>query len=72
MLTNSHDIIRRLEREGWAHVRSKGSHRQYKHPTKVGRVTVSHPNKNTVSHPNKNIAPKTVADIYHQAGWPKD
>jgi predicted RNA binding protein YcfA (HicA-like mRNA interferase family) len=64
MLTDSRDIIRRLEREGWKHVRSKGSHRQYKHPTKIGRVTVSHP--------NKDIPPKTVADIYRQAGWPKD
>ncbi|PWB93809.1 type II toxin-antitoxin system HicA family toxin [Methylosinus sporium] len=64
MLTDSREIIRRLEREGWALVRSKGSHRQYKHPTKVGRITVAHP--------KKNIPPKTAADIYRQAGWPKD
>jgi predicted RNA binding protein YcfA (HicA-like mRNA interferase family) len=64
MLTDSRDIIRRLEREGWKFVRSKGSHRQFKHPAKVGRVTVALP--------NKNILLKTVADIYRQAGWTKD
>ena len=64
MLTNSKDIIRRLEKDGWVEVRSKGSHHQFKHPSKIGRVTVAHP--------KKDIPLRTVQDIYRQAGWPKD
>jgi len=38
------DIIKMLERDGWYLKATKGSHRQYKHPVKVGRVTVpGHP-----------------------------
>lgn len=35
------EVIRLLERDGWVRVASSGGHRQYKHPTKAGRVTVS-------------------------------
>ena len=35
------EIIRRLERDGWSLVATRGSHRQYKHPTKPGKVTVA-------------------------------
>lgn len=35
------EIIRLLRRDGWAQVGHKGSHRQFKHPVKKGRVTVS-------------------------------
>jgi predicted RNA binding protein YcfA (HicA-like mRNA interferase family) len=34
------DIIRMVEQGGWFQVAQAGSHRQYKHPTKSGRVTV--------------------------------
>lgn len=34
-------MIRLLESDGWALVSMEGSHRQFKHPTKAGRVTVS-------------------------------
>ncbi|MBF2029538.1 MAG: type II toxin-antitoxin system HicA family toxin [Oscillatoriales cyanobacterium C42_A2020_001] len=34
------EIIRRLEEDGWYLARTKGSHRQYHHPTKSGTVTV--------------------------------
>jgi predicted RNA binding protein YcfA (HicA-like mRNA interferase family) len=34
------DVIRRLERDGWVKVTQKGSHRQFKHPHKSGKVTV--------------------------------
>ncbi len=61
MLTNSRDIIRRLEKEGWRLVRSKGSHQQFKHSTKPGRVTVPHP--------KKDLPLKTVLSIYQSAGW---
>lgn len=35
------DIIRRLEGDGWVKVAQKGSHRQFKHRTKPGKVTVA-------------------------------
>jgi predicted RNA binding protein YcfA (HicA-like mRNA interferase family)/predicted RNase H-like HicB family nuclease len=39
------DIIKLLERDGWFLKQTRGSHRQYKHPTKAGRVTLpGHPN----------------------------
>ncbi|HEY5104320.1 MAG TPA: type II toxin-antitoxin system HicA family toxin [Acidimicrobiales bacterium] len=34
------EIIKALERDGWAQVRHRGSHRHYHHPTKPGTVTV--------------------------------
>ena len=34
------DVIRRLVDDGWVKVSQKGSHRQFRHPTKPGRVTV--------------------------------
>ena len=34
------DVIRRLREDGWIKVATKGSHRQFKHPTKRGKVTV--------------------------------
>jgi predicted RNA binding protein YcfA (HicA-like mRNA interferase family) len=35
------EVIRMLERDGWVLVTTVGSHRQFKHSTKRGRVTVS-------------------------------
>ena len=35
------DLIRLLERDGWYLARTRGSHRQFKHPTKRGVVTVA-------------------------------
>jgi predicted RNA binding protein YcfA (HicA-like mRNA interferase family) len=34
------DVIRRLEKDGWVKVSQKGSHRQFKHAIKTGKVTV--------------------------------
>jgi predicted RNA binding protein YcfA (HicA-like mRNA interferase family) len=42
---NSRDVIRALEADGWREVTRKGSHAQFKHPTKPGRVTVPHPKR---------------------------
>ena len=39
----SRDVIRALESAGWRLVAVRGSHHQFKHPTKPGRVTVPHP-----------------------------
>lgn len=34
------DAIKLIEDDGWELVRTRGSHRQYKHPTKPGLVTI--------------------------------
>ena len=34
------DAIRIVEREGWYHVRTRGSHRQFRHPEQPGKVTI--------------------------------
>ena len=34
------DAIRMVERDGWYHVRTRGSHRQFRHPGKPGKVTI--------------------------------
>lgn len=43
---NSRKLIKKLQAEGWVLVATKGSHHQFKHPEKAGRVTVPHKNKN--------------------------
>jgi len=35
------EVIKLLEQDGWSQARQRGSHRQFKHPSKVGTVTVS-------------------------------
>lgn len=42
---NSRDLIKMLEDDGWNLVDVRGSHYQYKHSHKKGRVTVPHPKK---------------------------
>ena len=42
---DSRDVIRELKRDGWYEVNQVGSHKQFKHPTKKGRVTVPHPKR---------------------------
>jgi predicted RNA binding protein YcfA (HicA-like mRNA interferase family) len=54
------DIIKRLEDDGWSVVRTRGSHRQYKHPHKKGLVTVP-------GHLNDDLAVGTVNSILKQA-----
>lgn len=39
------DVIRALKADGWTHVRTKGSHHHFRHPSKPGIVTVPHPKK---------------------------
>ena len=54
------DIIRMIEDDGWYMVATRGSHRQYKHPTKAGRVTIA-------GNPNHDVAPGTLNSILKQA-----
>jgi len=55
------DVIRTIEKDGWRLVATRGSHRQYKHASKAGRVTV--PGK-----ASDDIAPGTLNSIRKQAG----
>ena len=55
------DVVEKIENEGWVLVRTRGSHRQYKHPTKKGLVTIA-------GKPNDEIAPGTLNSIMKQAG----
>ncbi len=55
------DVIKLVEQDGWAYVETKGSHRQYKHPVKPGRVTIA-------GHPSKEMPPGTLNSILKQAG----
>jgi len=54
------DVIKRLEGDGWYLVRTRGSHRQFKHPEKPGLVTV--PGKIS-----DDLAPGTLNSIWRQA-----
>ena len=54
------EVIKLIEVDGWYLVTTKGSHRQYKHPTKRGRVTIA-------GHPNDDLAPGTLNSIFKQA-----
>jgi predicted RNA binding protein YcfA (HicA-like mRNA interferase family) len=54
------DVIALIEADGWYLVVTKGSHRQYKHPQKPGRVTVA-------GHPGHDLAPGTLNSILKQA-----
>jgi predicted RNA binding protein YcfA (HicA-like mRNA interferase family) len=42
---DSRAVIKKLKKDGWARVAQKGSHVQFKHPRKKGRVTVPHPKR---------------------------
>jgi predicted RNA binding protein YcfA (HicA-like mRNA interferase family) len=55
------EAIRTLEAEGWTLARTRGSHRQYRHPERPGVVTI--PGK-----PSDTLHPKTWASIQRQAG----
>jgi predicted RNA binding protein YcfA (HicA-like mRNA interferase family) len=54
------EIIRLLQDDGWFLVATRGSHRQYKHPLKPGRVTVA-------GKPSDDLAPGTLNSIRKQA-----
>ncbi|HEY8065559.1 MAG TPA: type II toxin-antitoxin system HicA family toxin [Methylosinus sp.] len=54
------DVIRLLEEDGWILVATRGSHRQFKHPSKPGRATVA-------GKPSDDVAPGTLGSILKQA-----
>jgi predicted RNA binding protein YcfA (HicA-like mRNA interferase family) len=54
------DIIKLITQDGWYLVSTEGSHRQYKHPVKAGRVTIA-------GHPSDDLARGTLKSILKQA-----
>ena len=59
-MTSSREIIKEIETDGWVLVSVSGSHHQFKHPTKPGKVTIPHP--------RKDMSPGTLRSIRKQAG----
>jgi len=57
---NSNELIKRVLNDGWYKVGQKGSHAQYKHPDKPGRLTIPTP--------VKDLPVGTVKSILKQAG----
>jgi predicted RNA binding protein YcfA (HicA-like mRNA interferase family) len=57
---SSRAVIKKIEADGWTLVNTTGSHKQFKHSTKPGRVTVSHP--------YKDLPVGTLASIEKQSG----
>lgn len=55
------DVIHMIENDGWHLVRTKGDHRQYKHPIKPGLVTIS-------GHPADDVMKGTLISILKQSG----
>jgi len=55
------DVIKMIETDGWYLARSRGSHRQFKHPFKSGLVTIA-------GKPNDDLASGTLNSIFKQAG----
>ena len=54
-------VLELLAQDGWYLARTRGSHRQYRHPSKPGTVTVA-------GRPSDTLHPKTLASILRQAG----
>jgi len=57
---DSRELIKALKKDGWYEVSQVGSHKQFKHPEKKGRVTVPHP--------KRDIPKGTLKSIEIQAG----
>ncbi|MGB2821676.1 MAG: type II toxin-antitoxin system HicA family toxin [Phycisphaerae bacterium] len=55
------DVIRLVQEAGWVQVTRRGSHRQFKHPTRAGRVTVA-------GKLSDDLAPGTLNSVLKQAG----
>jgi len=56
------EILKMLNDDGWYMVKQRGSHRQFKHPVKSGKVTVN-------QQPNEVLSQEILNSIFKQAGW---
>jgi len=61
---DSRELITLLKADGWILVRTVGSHHQFKHPDKPGKVTVPHP--------KRDLPRGTVNSVLKQAGLKQD
>jgi predicted RNA binding protein YcfA (HicA-like mRNA interferase family) len=59
------ELIRLLQQDGWRHVRTKGSHRQFRHTAKPRTVTIS-------GKLGKDVPPGTLHSILKSSGLKKD
>jgi predicted RNA binding protein YcfA (HicA-like mRNA interferase family) len=57
---NARDVIRALEAAGWREVRSKGSHRHFRHPERPGLVTVP-------AHGSRDLSVEVLRSIERQS-----
>ena len=57
---SSREVLQILKADGWYKVGCEGDHHHYKHPTKIGKVTITHP--------MKDIPKGTLKGIEKQAG----
>jgi predicted RNA binding protein YcfA (HicA-like mRNA interferase family) len=55
------EVVRLLKEQGWVEMRSKGSHRHFKHPDRASVITVP-------GNEGKELAPGTLNDILKKAG----
>ncbi len=55
------EVLKLIDRDGWFLVATKGSHRQFKHASKSGRVTIA-------GKPSDDVPPGTLNSILKQAG----
>ncbi len=58
------EILRQIQDDGWFLVATRGSHRQFKHAFRPGRITVA-------GKPSDDLAPGTLNSILKQAGLKK-
>ena len=56
------EVLRRLSKDGWVLVDQQGNHRQFKHPTKPGKVTLA-------GHESEHLDIGTWRSVQVQAGW---
>ena len=59
------DLVKQVEADGWQHVRTTGSHRHYKHPSKPNVVTIP-------GHPGDDVPAGTLKSIQRAAGVEKN
>lgn len=55
------DIVKLLQQDGWTLVRTRGSHRQFRHPVKPGTVTIA-------GHPSVDMPAGTLNSVLKQSG----
>jgi predicted RNA binding protein YcfA (HicA-like mRNA interferase family) len=59
------EVIRMIQADGWTLERTVGSHRQFRHPSKIGTVTIA-------GNMGKELKPGTLASVRRQAGLQGD